>query len=1031
MNAKWRPCVAMAMWACLALVLPRAHAAGACSPDVGRVVLNEYAHQLNFAEIKRLNVNTDITNWKIRIYSGAGSYAQRSLPALSDPSCTPPYVYQTAIFGSSETPYDADIVLLDANDDVVDILQARRNLPPTAFYTPVPSCGYISPPLYVQVDPARKGVDRMPDGIGPWRNTPGTGAGSYVTECKGNTPSGPAADLAVAKAANFSDISTGGSVTFTVTLQNNGPNIANTVIVSDLLPSGLTYASHSVTAGSYDPNSGVWAISTLASGVSRVLTLVASGTTAGSYTNTAQASSDNTDSNSANNLATATVKVGYADIAVTKTVNNTSVSAGTNVTFTILAKNNGPSTANSVVVNDLLPAGLVYQSSTVTAGSYASGSGIWTIDNMANGASATLTIVAKANSSATNSAAISSSNNVDTVPANNSASVSVAVSSGSFDAVEVGKARATNIHTKLAGTAFDLDVLALNTDNSMQTGYSGNPTVELVSVGGGACSGWASLAGVTVTSGAAWSGGRRTYAFTSTRASANTRVRVTDGGVVACSTDNFSIRPASFTVSLTKTDGTALPSLIKAGLFDMKASVQAGVAGYAGTVGFYPSQSLDQNGVAVAGRGTLTLANAVNTPILDVAATLPTPPLVDGEVFASTSSGVATVLPNNAAYDIALSPVTGFRYHDAGSLTLAIRDKTFTAVDRHALPGVDDCLADSASNALASGKYGCDVGGDTTISRFVPDHFTVNGNFTPACVAGGGSYMDQLLGIDLTVSARSAREITSTLYGNACPVVGSCKVSLAAYNGTTALDIGRFRPLSGFPVGTSYDAAATPKLYNSTSWVNGEYRVSGTNFYVARDTIPDGAFDHYLLKAVIADPDGVTISGSSQTSETRIRYGRLWLGNAYGSEKRSLNLPYETQYWNGNAFVRNALDVCTALTTANFGIGNLKPSGFNPAGYSSPVTAISMGSFSTGSGSITLAAPNVSGSTDVVLKLGASLSMCPSWTPAYPSGTPVSADYLRGKWCGSGYDKDPVARATFGISGGSAKKGTIYLRENY
>lgn len=592
----------------------------------------------------------------------------------------------------------------------------------------------------------------------------------------------------------------------------------------------------------------------------------------------------------------------------------------------------------------------------------------------------------------------------------------------SFDAVEVGAAKATNIYTKLAGTAFNLDVLALGTGGAMQTGYSGSPTVELVSVGAGACSGWTSLAGVTVTAGAAWSGGRRTYTFNSSRASANTRVRITDGSVVACSTDNFAIRPASFTVAITKSDGTALPNPIKAGLFDMKASVQTTVVGYAGTVGFYPSQSLDQNGLAVAGRGTLTLANAVNTQIIDVGAT-PATPIVDGEVFTTISSGVAGTLPENAAYGAPVSPVTGFRYHDAGNLNLAIRDKTFTAVD-----GVADCVAGSASNVLTSGKYGCDVGGDMTVSRFIPDHFTVSGSFAPACASGGFTYMDQQsLGIALTVSAMSAKEIVATLYGNACPAAGSCKVTLAAYNGTAALDIGRLKPLAGFPSGTSYDTTLTPKAYTSTAWINGQYTVSGTNFYVARDTAPDGVFDQYLLKVAITDPDSVTISGSGTTTATLIRYGRLWLANAYGSEKLNLLLSYQMQYWNGQTFVRNILDNCTALTAANFGLGNYQ----GVTSTTLPVTAVSLGAYSGGNGSIVLAAPNVAGSVDVVAKLGSSLSMCPGWTPTYPAGTPLVASYLQGKWCGTTYVKDPAVRATFGISGTSAKKGVIYLRESY
>jgi hypothetical protein len=37
--------------------------------------------------------------------------------------------------------------------------------------------------------------------------------------------------------------------------------------------------------------------------------------------------------------------------------------------------------------------------------------------------------------------------------------------------------------------------------------------------------------------------------------------------------------------------------------------------------------------------------------------------------------------------------------------------------------------------------------------------------------------------------------------------------------------------------------------------------------------------------------------------------------------------------------------------------------------------------------------------------------------------------YLRGAWCGTTYDKDPAARATFGLPRGETA--TIFRREHY
>ena len=68
--------------------------------------------------------------------------------------------------------------------------------------------------------------------------------------------------------------------------------------------------------------------------------------------------------------------------------------AGDTVTFTITASNTGPSTATSVSLTDLLPAGLTptLGNGAVSQGSYDSGTGLWTIGAIANGGSATLTL---------------------------------------------------------------------------------------------------------------------------------------------------------------------------------------------------------------------------------------------------------------------------------------------------------------------------------------------------------------------------------------------------------------------------------------------------------------------------------------------------------------------------------------------------------------------------------------------------------------------------------------------------------------
>ena len=81
-----------------------------------------------------------------------------------------------------------------------------------------------------------------------------------------------------------------------------------------------------------------------------------------------------------------------ADLEVTKTANVSSAKSGDTVIYTVKVKNNGPDTATGVEVTDQLPAGVTYASHNAGQGAYTSGTGLWTVGTLANGATATLTM---------------------------------------------------------------------------------------------------------------------------------------------------------------------------------------------------------------------------------------------------------------------------------------------------------------------------------------------------------------------------------------------------------------------------------------------------------------------------------------------------------------------------------------------------------------------------------------------------------------------------------------------------------------
>ena len=84
------------------------------------------------------------------------------------------------------------------------------------------------------------------------------------------------------------------------------------------------------------------------------------------------------------------------DLSLTKTVNQKKSKVGDIITYTITLKNEGQNPATGVSVKDFMPAGVLYQSYTSSAGTYDNITGLWTIGNVALNQTLTLKITIKA-----------------------------------------------------------------------------------------------------------------------------------------------------------------------------------------------------------------------------------------------------------------------------------------------------------------------------------------------------------------------------------------------------------------------------------------------------------------------------------------------------------------------------------------------------------------------------------------------------------------------------------------------------------
>lgn len=558
------------------------------------------------------------------------------------------------------------------------------------------------------------------------------------------------------------------------------------------------------------------------------------------------------------------------------------------------------------------------------------------------------------------------------------------VKPANFNCVESG-ASASNGHlyTKLAGAAFSFDVVALKADGSTETAYasdtSKNVTVELVDGSGStACASRAAVSPAvsqTLTFAAANAGRKAAVGMTVAKAYPDLRCRVTDASqspsIVGCSTDNFAVRPTGFTVTSSANADAAGASASAAPA--IKAGANFTLAAASGAAGYNAAPRLDASKVAAHGGAVQAGALAGS--------------FANADPVTGTASGAA------------------FTYSEAGYFNLAansVYDDTFTAVDSAA----GDCASGFADGG---GKYACNFGNAAATSyfgRFIPDHFAlVQGVATPAC--GGFTYFGQDgFGTSFTLMAQnSANAVTQNYTGN------FARLGLTAWS--------NFIFTSGsLPAGSAFGASATAP---TGSWSNGVAAVTAKH-QASRPTALAGETG-VVVKAAPVDSDGVTMAAAPVAAGTPLRYGRLRLSNAYGSELLSLALPVEAQYWNGSQFVTNGGDSCTALANANFGFGNyLRNLASTEMGGSHAPASVTLVN---GKGGLPLARPSggdgkYAGSVDVCVNLdAAATNACAATSAAMP--------WLLGNWGGTAFTYNPAARATFG----AYKTPVIYLREMY
>ena len=581
-----------------------------------------------------------------------------------------------------------------------------------------------------------------------------------------------------------------------------------------------------------------------------------------------------------------------------------------------------------------------------------------------------------------------------------------------FNCVEVGSLPGGNLYTKLANTAFNLDVVAVKADGTIETGYVNSAdkklSVELVEGSGNtACENRATLGSAlnqTLTFSASNMGRKSITLAPLNYAYPNVRCRLTDANqspsIVRCSSDSFAIRPRELTLSTTATadvsgqSASATPAIKTHAAFQITATSDS--LGYKGAPKLDASKMTAHSGAAQIG-------------------------LLSGS-FSNADPGTGIATGNN------------FNYSEVGYFALspqAVYDDNFASIDSTN----GDCSPDF-SNQSVNGKIGCKFGNLAQTSyfgRFIPDHlFTEvlsDGVFAHSCSIF--SYTGQTLRyananhpmLDVyAYNAASPAAITKNYQGK------FARLQAAQFNWLVPTTDAVQKGKDNIHLLNVTSIMATPSLRDNgngnLTLILGDDQFS----YQRENNAMIAPFNNNLAITVdrVTDSDGVTASTlpmALQPHGENIRYGRVSLTNAFGSELLDLKMPMAAEYFDGKNFITNLDDHCSVatvtLTDAAVGdpltvtdsciwdsgnlSGNHKCAGISPTGKNYLAgTGLILGDFN-----LNLKSPNKTGSLNV---------------------TATVSDWLKFNWQGSG-DTNPSATATFGVYKGNNQ--VIYFREVY
>ncbi|WP_025344249.1 Calx-beta domain-containing protein [Sulfurospirillum multivorans] len=312
------------------------------------------------------------------------------------------------------------------------------------------------------------------------------------------------------------------------------------------------------------------------------------------------------------------------------------------------------------------------------------------------------------------------------------------------------------LYTQIAGKAFNVKVLALDSDYITLKSYTGDVNLSLVTTPNylasetddqkqAKCNAATSLTDAKTISFANENSKTVTLDdYTKAYKDISFKITYDNNGTISyvCSRDNFSIRPERYSIDLNET------KLIggKQYLFDLNATLyqhDTNISGYNQTI----PQTIDQN----VSEGLAPLFFPATCIGLNTDRTIATPAVTFTEGSNKT---------------------TRYTFNNVGKVLISIDDKLWTKIDQSAYnsKGYSDCIENSSSSAANNGQIGCTISGSKTFT-FVPKQFNNelalqnfnDGNFTYLSNDGNMSAI-----LRLTTTAILDDNATATFYTAGC-----------------------------------------------------------------------------------------------------------------------------------------------------------------------------------------------------------------------------------------------------------------------